>query len=152
MHTTHCQEFLPCPNFYIPGPFTFIFSKSSPYFLTVLVLVSVVSPMGMWNKIGQTAQRDCTSNLGRFLWWVLTEYKVPKRVLCTDRQMDGCFLTFKQRNCTNLIHFLAHDSDSAWAFFFFPTIPHLPPPPPPPPPTFFYLSFSLSFRQPYKCW
>ena len=37
----HCQEFLPCPNFYLPGPFTF-FSESF-YFLTVLVLASTVS-------------------------------------------------------------------------------------------------------------
>ena len=40
------DELLPCPNFYLPGPFTVIFSKSSPYCLTVLVLASMVSQLG----------------------------------------------------------------------------------------------------------
>ena len=44
-----CQEFLPCPNFYLPGPFTFICSKSSPYF--------AVYHAGPHNKIGQPAHR-----------------------------------------------------------------------------------------------
>ena len=25
----YCQEFLPCPDFYLPGPFTFVFSPRS---------------------------------------------------------------------------------------------------------------------------
>ena len=33
---SHCQEFLPCPQFYRPGQFIFIFFKPSPYFLNVL--------------------------------------------------------------------------------------------------------------------
>ena len=48
---THCQEFLPCPNFYLPGPFTIIFSKSCPYCLTVLVLANTASHLGHQNKI-----------------------------------------------------------------------------------------------------
>ena len=31
----YCQKCFPCPNFYLPGPFTFIFAK---IFLSVLVL------------------------------------------------------------------------------------------------------------------
>ena len=40
----HFQEFLPYPNFNHPGPFTIIFSKSSPCFLTLLVLAVTVYP------------------------------------------------------------------------------------------------------------
>ena len=45
-----CQDLFLCRNFYLPGQFTFVFSTSSPCFLTVLVLantVSHVSPQDM---------------------------------------------------------------------------------------------------------
>ena len=34
----HYHKFLPCPDFHLPGLFTFIYFKSSPYFSNVLVL------------------------------------------------------------------------------------------------------------------
>ena len=43
----YCQEFLPCPNFSPPSPFTFISTKSSlPCFLTELVLANKISHVG----------------------------------------------------------------------------------------------------------
>ena len=49
-------EFLPCPNFRSPpGPFTLIFSKSSPYFSIALVLAEANSLVTLRNKIGHTA-------------------------------------------------------------------------------------------------
>ena len=50
----HCQEFLPCPNFYLPGPFTFKHPpppplpthpppQSSPYFQTELLLAQCLA-------------------------------------------------------------------------------------------------------------
>ena len=51
----HCQEFVPCPNFYFPSPFALIIFKSSPYLLTALVLANTVSPVGPQNKTGHLA-------------------------------------------------------------------------------------------------
>ena len=42
-------------NFYLPGPFTVIFSKSSPYFLTALVLANTVFRVGPRFKINHPA-------------------------------------------------------------------------------------------------
>ena len=39
----------------LPGPFTFIFSKSSPYFLTAFVLANAVFCVGLRNKINHLA-------------------------------------------------------------------------------------------------
>ena len=43
------------PNFYLPCPFTFIFSKFSPYSLTALVLANAASCVGLQNKIDHPA-------------------------------------------------------------------------------------------------
>ena len=49
----HGQEFIPCPKFYRPGPFTFIFfsSKSSPYFS------NDVLPLILGPRVGQNLER-----------------------------------------------------------------------------------------------
>ena len=52
----HCQEFVPCPSFYFPGPFTFIFYNSSHYFLTVSVLANAVSRVFPRNNVGHIGQ------------------------------------------------------------------------------------------------
>ena len=67
----HCQEFLSC-NFYLDGLFIFLFSQSSPYFLSALVLGGVF-PCGNFPRIRMCHLFIVTSNLGRFPWWVLTE-------------------------------------------------------------------------------
>ena len=51
---TCCQEFLHCPDFCLSGPFTFIFSKPSPCFLTVF-WITWFPRVGSWNKIGHSA-------------------------------------------------------------------------------------------------
>jgi len=50
---THCQKFLPCPNFYFPGPFDFFCFPFPPYILTASVLANAVSRLGPRNKRGQ---------------------------------------------------------------------------------------------------
>ena len=47
-----CQEFLPCPNFCLVGPVTFMFSKPIPYFLNASVLADVISGVRRGNEIG----------------------------------------------------------------------------------------------------
>ena len=38
----HYQKCLPCLDFHLPGPFTFIYIKSSPYFSNALVLAVIL--------------------------------------------------------------------------------------------------------------
>ena len=63
-----CQEFLSCPSFDISGPFTFAFSKSSPYFLTALVVADGVSLVGPRNKIVNHTLLIITNDFSRFSW------------------------------------------------------------------------------------
>ena len=61
-------------NFYLSGPFTCIFSKTSWVF-PVLAVANTGSCIGLQNKIGHPA--GC-----RFLCWVLEEYKLaPEHTL-----------------------------------------------------------------------
>ena len=53
----HCQEFRNCRIFDLPGPFTFIVSESSLYFLTALVLANAISRVGPRNEKGHPARR-----------------------------------------------------------------------------------------------
>ena len=69
-----CQEFNPCPDFYRPSPFTFTFSKSSPYFLTALDLANAVFRVGLRYKMDTLL--IATVDLSGFLWCrVPREYK-----------------------------------------------------------------------------
>ena len=47
----YCQDFLPCPNFYLPGPYTVVFSMSSPNFFGA----NAVSRAVLRSKIGHPA-------------------------------------------------------------------------------------------------
>ena len=55
---THCQGFLPWTNFYPPGPFTCIFSKTSPEFFPALAVANTGSCVGLQTKIGHPACRS----------------------------------------------------------------------------------------------
>ena len=61
-----CQKCLPCPNFYLPGPFTYIFSRSSPYLLIALVLANAVSRVGPAEENGYRNMCYCALIEGWF--------------------------------------------------------------------------------------
>ena len=70
----YCWEFF-LAYFYPSGPFTCIFSKTSPNFFPVLAVANTGSCVGPQNKIGHPV--GC-----RFPCWVPAEYKQAKNMTC----------------------------------------------------------------------